>query len=193
MSENEKHDAGRGPNVAPLARGPVYALGARKPVLGRDVFVAPTASVIGDVVLGDEASVWFGAVLRGDSFPITVGDRTNIQDNAVVHVTGGVAKAAIGSDVTVGHQAVVHGCTIGSFCLIGIGAIVLDLAIVEDECLIAAGTLVPPRMRIPARSLVMGRPGKVIKTLGDADLAQIRSASEHYVANAKDFLAQLVG
>lgn len=165
----------------------VFALGDKTPILGRDVFVAPNASVIGDVVLGDEASVWFGVVLRGDMFPIRVGARTNIQDNTVLHVTGGRAATTVGDDVTIGHSAIVHGCTVGNGCLIGMGSIVLDNAIIEDECFIAAGALVPPGMRVPARSMVMGRPGKVVRTLGERDLLEMAAAAQIYVANARAF------
>jgi carbonic anhydrase/acetyltransferase-like protein (isoleucine patch superfamily) len=170
---------------------PVYALNGVTPVLGSGVFVAPNASVIGDVVLGEGASVWFGAVLRGDAFPIRVGARTNIQDNAVVHVTGGSASTTLGDDITVGHAAIVHGCTIGNRCLVGMGSILLDGAVIEDECLVAAGALVPPGMRIPTRSLVMGRPAKIVRILGDSDLAHIRDAAAVYVTYARDCLASL--
>jgi carbonic anhydrase/acetyltransferase-like protein (isoleucine patch superfamily) len=169
---------------------PVYPHKGTHPKLGRDVYLAPTATVIGDVVLGDEAGVWFGAVLRGDVYPIRIGARTNIQDNAVVHVTGGKASTSIGDDVTVGHLALVHGCTIGNRCLIGMGSVVLDNAVIEDDCFIAAGALVPPRAHIPARSMVMGRPGKVVRTLRPADLEQIREAAELYVQYARDFRAE---
>jgi carbonic anhydrase/acetyltransferase-like protein (isoleucine patch superfamily) len=180
------------PSISPATTGgPIFTFKGMRPSLGRDVFVAPTASLIGDVVLGDESSVWFGAVLRGDGFPIRIGARTNIQDNAVVHITGGKAETHVGDEVTVGHLALIHGCRVGHRSLVGMGSIILDNAIVEDECLIAAGTLVPPRMVIPSRSLVMGRPGKVVKTLADADLAQIRESAAHYVQYAKDFLTHL--
>jgi gamma-carbonic anhydrase len=166
---------------------PIYSHKGTIPVLGKDTFVAPNATIIGDVVLGDEASVWFGVVIRGDVFPIRIGARTNIQDNAVVHVTGGKAKTTIGDDVTVGHLALIHGCTIGSRCLVGMGSIVLDNAIVEDECFIAAGALIPPNMRVPSRSLAIGRPAKVIRKLEEADLAEIRNAGALYVQYARDF------
>src|SRR5580698_1258338 len=122
----------------------LYALGDIVPTLGRDVFLADNAIVIGDVHLGDEASVWFGAVLRGDYFPIRVGARTNIQDNAVLHITAGQAATTIGDDVTIGHAAIVHGCTIGNRCLVGMGSTVLDGAVVGDDSFVAAGSLVTP-------------------------------------------------
>ena len=165
----------------------VFALKGVSPKLGTGVFVSPSASVIGDVVLGDESSVWFGTVLRGDVFPIRIGTRTNVQDNAVVHVTGGKASTTIGDDVTVGHLALIHGCAIGNRCLIGMGSILLDGAVIEDECLVAAGSLVPPGMRIPARSLVMGRPAKVVRRLESNDLEHIREAAALYVGYARDF------
>jgi carbonic anhydrase/acetyltransferase-like protein (isoleucine patch superfamily) len=170
----------------------VFALKGVAPTLGKDTFVAPTASVIGDVVLGDGSSLWFGTVVRGDVFPIRIGARTNVQDNAVVHVTGGKAATTIGDDVTIGHLALIHGCTIGNRCLIGMGSILLDGALIEDDCLVAAGSLVPPRMRIPTRSLVMGRPAKVVRTLDEADLEHIREAGALYVGYARDFASGLV-
>ena len=164
----------------------LYRLHAARPVLGTDAWVAPNASVIGDVVLGDASSVWFGAVLRGDVFPIRIGARTNIQDNAVVHVTGDKAATHVGDDVTVGHLAILHGCTIGNRCLVGMGSIVLDGAVVEDECFIGAGALVPPGLVVKSRSLMLGRPAKRVRTLEDADLAEIREAAALYVQYARD-------
>jgi len=169
----------------------IHVLGDKRPTLGKGVFVAPNATVIGDVVLGDGASLWFGTVVRGDVFPIRIGARTNVQDNAVVHVTGGKSMTTIGEEVTVGHLALLHGCTVGSRCLVGMGSIVLDDAVIEDECLVGAGSLVPPRMRIPSRSLVLGRPAKVVRRLSDADLEHIRESSALYVGYARDYLAQL--
>src|SRR5262245_8788896 len=166
---------------------PIYAHKRIAPTLGKDVYLAPNATVIGDVVIGDESSVWFGVVIRGDVFPIRIGARTNVQDNAVVHVTNGKAATSIGDDVTVGHLALVHGCAIGNRCLIGMGSIVLDDAIIEDECFIAAGALVPPGMRVAARSLMVGRPARKVRTLEDADLAEIANAGALYVQYARDF------
>jgi carbonic anhydrase/acetyltransferase-like protein (isoleucine patch superfamily) len=167
---------------------PVLAFKGAVPRLAAGVFVAPNATVLGDVEIGEGSSVWYGTVLRGDVFPIRIGARTNLQDNTVVHVTGGKASTTVGDDVTVGHLALVHGCAVGSRCLVGMGSIVLDGAIVEDECFVAAGSLVPPGLRVPSRSMVMGRPGKVVRALRDADLAQIHEAAALYVGYARDHL-----
>lgn len=169
----------------------VHALGDLVPVLGRGAWVAPTATVIGDVVLGDDASVWFGVVARGDVYPIRIGARTNVQDNTVVHVTADRSAATIGDDVTIGHSAIIHGCSVGDRCLVGMGSILLDDAVIEEECFVAAGSLVPPRMRVPARSFVVGRPARVIRRVRDGELEQIREAAAHYVQIARRFAAQL--
>jgi carbonic anhydrase/acetyltransferase-like protein (isoleucine patch superfamily) len=167
----------------------VYELHGIRPRLGSGVFVADTAAVIGDVWLGDGASVWFGAVLRGDCYPIRIGARTNVQDNAVVHVTGGEAATTVGDDVTIGHSAVVHGCTVGDRCLVGIASVVLDGAVIGEDSLVAAGSLVTPGTVVPPRSVVMGRPARVVRPAGDADLARIRQGAANYVAYARDFAA----
>jgi carbonic anhydrase/acetyltransferase-like protein (isoleucine patch superfamily) len=159
------------------------------PLLGRDVFVAPNATLIGDVELGDEASVWFGAVIRADIGPIRVGPRTNIQDLSCLHLTGEVSTTTIGADVTVGHNAILHGCSVGDGCLVGMGSIILDNAEIGAESLIAAGALVTPRTIIPPRSLVRGSPGKVVRQVTDEEVETIRAGSAHYVANARRFLA----
>ncbi len=165
----------------------IYELSGVRPTLGRDVYVADTGVVIGDVHLGDEASVWFGAVLRGDYCFIRVGARTNVQDNAVVHISSGLSATVVGDDVTVGHSAIVHGCTIGHRCLIGMGSTVLDGAVVGDDSLVAAGALVTPGTVIPPRSFVMGRPAKVVRSVEETDLAMIRGAAAAYVGYARDF------
>jgi carbonic anhydrase/acetyltransferase-like protein (isoleucine patch superfamily) len=167
---------------------PIYELSGVRPTLGRDVFVADNATVIGDVHLGDESSVWFGTVLRGDYFPIRVGARTNIQDNSVVHITSGTAKTTIGDDVTIGHAAIIHGCTIGNRCLIGMGSILLDNAVVGDGSFIAAGSLVTPGTVIPPDSFALGRPAKVLRRVRDEDRLTIEASSKLYVAYARDFL-----
>jgi carbonic anhydrase/acetyltransferase-like protein (isoleucine patch superfamily) len=167
---------------------PIYELHGVRPTLGNDVFVADTAVVVGDVWLGDGASVWFGAVVRGDCFPIRIGARTNVQDNAVVHVTGGEARTVIGDDVTIGHGAIVHGCTIGDRCLVGMGSIVLDGAVIGSDSLVASGALVIPGTVIPARSVVMGRPARVTRSVTDDDLPRIHKGAGNYLAYARDFM-----
>ena len=164
---------------------PVFSYRGRLPTIAGTAFLAPTATVIGDVLIGDLSSIWFGAVVRGDVFPIRIGARTNIQDNAVVHVTGDRAATTIGDDVTVGHLAIVHGCTIGDRCLVGMGSIVLDGAVVEEECMVGAGSVIPPRMRIPSRSLVVGNPARILRKLDDADLDRIRAAAAAYLEVAE--------
>lgn len=170
---------------------PLYSHKGVKPQLGRNVWIAPNATIIGDVVIGEGSSVWFGAVIRGDVFPIRIGARTNIQDNAVVHVTNGRAATSIGDDVTVGHSAIIHGCTVGSRCLVGMGSIVLDNAVIEDECFIAAGSLVPPGARVVSRSMAIGRPVKRVRALEEADLHEITAASALYVQYARDFASDV--
>jgi len=170
----------------------IYEHKGVRPTLGRDVFVAPNATVIGDVHLGDESSVWFGTVIRGDVFPIRFGARTNVQDGSVVHVTGGKASTTVGDDVTIGHMVLLHGCTVGDRCLVGMGSIVLDGAEIGEECLIAAGTLLAPRTRIPPRSMVMGRPGKAIRALSEGDLEMVREAGKLYVEYARTFRSDAV-
>lgn len=169
----------------------IYQLDGVRPTIADDVFVAPNASVIGDVVIGASSSVWFGVVMRGDVFPIRIGSRTNIQDNSVVHVTGGKTMTTIGDDVTVGHSVIVHGCTVGHRCLIGMGSIVLDGAVIDDEAFIAAGALVPPGMHVPSRSMVMGRPGKVVRSVRPDELEAMTFAARDYVRNARAFISAL--
>lgn len=171
---------------------PLYSHKGIKPQLAADVWVAPNATIIGDVIIGEGSSVWFGAVIRGDVFPIRIGARTNVQDNAVVHVTNGRAATTIGDDVTIGHSAIIHGCTIGSRCLVGMGSIVLDNAVVEDECFIAAGSLVQPGGRVVTRSMAIGRPVKRVRALEDRDLLEIAGASALYVQYAREFATDVV-
>jgi gamma-carbonic anhydrase len=166
---------------------PLYELRGVRPVVGRGAFVADGASVIGDVHLGDEAGIWFGAVIRGDYFPIRIGARSNVQDNSVVHITAGQAATTIGEDVTIGHSAVIHGCTVGNRCLVGMGSIVLDGAVVGDECFIAAGSLVTPGTVIPPRSFVLGRPARAVRPVKEEELTWIRDAASLYVGYARDF------
>ena len=139
-------------------------------------YIAPNATVVGNVTLGENVSVWYGAVLRGDEGAITVGRGTNIQDNCVIH-----ENTAIGENCTVGHGAIVHGCTVGNSCLIGMGAIVLNGAVLGDHCLVGAGSLVTGKMNAPAGSLIMGSPAKVVRELTPQQIAELEESAEHYV------------
>lgn len=149
------------------------------------VFIADGAQVIGNVEIGEESSVWYNTVLRGDVNSIRIGARTNIQDLSVVHVEKGTHPTRIGDDVTVGHHVVIHGCTIGNRVLVGIGAIVLNGVVIEDDAFIAAGTLLIPGTLVPSGSMVMGSPGKVKRTLTDAERAGLLTSAAGYVLNAK--------
>ena len=161
------------------------------PTLGEDAYVAPGARVIGDVVLGDGASVWFNSVVRGDVMPIRIGARTNIQDLSVLHVSSETFATTIGDDVTVGHRAIIHGCTIEDRCLIGMGAIILNGARVGRRCLIGAGALITEGKEIPDDSLVLGAPAKVVRTLDEAAFAMLEKSSTGYVRNYRRFLTDL--
>ena len=168
----------------------IAAYAGHSPRLDPSAFVVESATIIGDVVIGPESSIWFGAVVRGDIHPIRIGARSNVQDNATLHVVGGKFGTTLGDGVTVGHNAVVHGCTIEDGVLVGMGAIVLDDAVVGAESLIAAGALVPPGTRVPPRSLVLGSPGKVVRPVSDAELERIRSSASNYVGYAKRYRAE---
>jgi carbonic anhydrase/acetyltransferase-like protein (isoleucine patch superfamily) len=153
-------------------------------------WVAANATVIGNVEIGADASVWFNTVIRGDNERITIGARSNVQDGCVLHTDPGF-PLTIGPDSTVGHMVMLHGCTIGSRSLIGIGAIILNGAVIGDDCLIGAGALIPEGKVIPPRSVVMGAPGKIMRDLTDQDAARIASGVASYVKNWKRFAAGL--
>ena len=146
----------------------------------KKAFIAPNATVVGDVELGTDASIWYGAVLRGDSGKITVGDRTNIQDNCVLH-----EQVTLGSGCSIGHGAILHGCTVGDNCVIGMGAIILDGAVIGEGCLVGAGALVTGKMNAPAGSLILGNPAQVVKPLSAEQRAYILKDAENYVSLAK--------
>ena len=165
----------------------ILRLDSRIPRIGQEVFLAPDAWVIGDVELGDQVSIFFGAVLRGDLLPIRVGRGTNIQEHAMVHTTHGRKPAVIGEYCTVGHRAIVHGCTVGNRCLVGMGAIILDETEIGDECVIAAGCLIPEGKTIPPRSMVMGVPGKVVRELTVAEVTMLPVSAERYIETGKLF------
>jgi len=155
----------------------------KPPTLGRDVYIASTAVVVGDVTLGDQASVWYHATLRGDINRIVVGHHSNIQDNAVLHLADEFG-CVIGNWVTVGHSAIVHACTIGDECLIGMGATLLDGVVVGNQCLVAAGALITPGTLIPDGSLVIGSPGKVVRTLKSEEREKLKYWADKYAHNA---------
>lgn len=171
---------------------PIHTLGGVSPQLPPEgqYWVAPDARVIGKVTLGEDAGIWFGAVLRGDNERITVGARSNIQEHAVLHTDMGF-PLDIGEGCTIGHRAILHGCTIGENSLVGMGAIILNGARIGRDCLIAAGALVPEGREIPDGSLVVGVPGRAIRTLDEASIARLRQSAENYVANWKRFAAGL--
>ena len=159
----------------------------RKPQLGKDVFIAPTATLIGNVELGDECSVWFGAVLRGDSDTITIGNRTNIQDNAVLHVDPN-EPVSIGNDCIIGHLALVHGATIGNNVLVGMHSVVMNSAKVGNFCIIGANATVPAGMEIPDYSMVVGTPAKVVKQLSPEHIKAVEKNAAVYVELAKEYI-----
>lgn len=170
----------------------IYALGDSKPQLPPqgEYWVAPSASVIGNVILHSNASVWFGGVLRGDNDPITVGPDSNIQDGSVLHTDMG-SPLTLGRGVTVGHKAMLHGCEVGDYSLIGIGAVVLNGVKIGRNCIIGANALITEGKIIPDNSLVVGQPGKVVRERDPAHIAVLQMSAEHYVQNWKRFAAEL--
>jgi carbonic anhydrase/acetyltransferase-like protein (isoleucine patch superfamily) len=167
---------------------PIHPYQGRLPKLGARVFLAPGAHVVGDVELGDDVSFWFHTVARGDVNSIRVGAGTNVQDGAVLHVNHGTHPLVIGARVVVGHQAVVHGCTIEDGALIGIGARVLDGAVVEAGAQVGAGAVVPPRMRVPAGHLALGVPAKVVRPLTEEERLRIGDNADRYMALKDEYL-----
>ena len=167
----------------------MYSLG-KVPSLGHDCFVADNATLVGDVVLGSRCSIWFNAVLRGDIEGIELGDETNIQDGSVLHTDEGF-PLQIGNRVTVGHKAMLHGCRIGDGSLVGINAVVLNGVQIGKHCLIGANALVTEGKIIPDRSLVLGSPGRVIRTLTDEEVIALRDAASHYVSTGERYLREL--
>ncbi|MFZ2619318.1 MAG: gamma carbonic anhydrase family protein [Alphaproteobacteria bacterium] len=160
------------------------------PTMGAGVFVAAGASVIGDVTLGVNVNIWFNAVLRGDVHFITVGDNTNIQDGAVCHVTTGKHPLVIGAGVTVGHSAILHGCTVEDTALIGMGAVVLDGAVVQRGAMVAAGAVVTPRTVVPAGELWAGNPAKKLRDVKPDEAAYLLWSAPHYTQLAATYLAE---
>lgn len=169
---------------------PLYALDDVAPQLASDAWVAPSADLIGDVRLGARASVWFGAVIRADNTPIILGEESNIQDGAVCHSDPG-APLTIGRGVTIGHQAILHGCTIGAGALIGMGARVLNHALVGERCLVGAGALVTEGKTFEPAMLIVGSPARAVRPLTDAELAMLAGSAAHYAQKAAVYAAGL--
>ena len=159
----------------------------RLPIVHPTAYVDESAQVIGDVEIGEDSSLWMNVVMRGDVHQIRLGRRSNVQDGTVVHVMRETHPTRIGDEVTIGHGAIVHGCTIADRVLVGMGAIVLNGAAIGEDSIVAAGTLVPEGMQIPARSLVMGTPGKVRRPLTDAEIASIREYADNYVRYKREY------
>jgi carbonic anhydrase/acetyltransferase-like protein (isoleucine patch superfamily) len=170
---------------------PLYAIDGVRPTLGEEVWIAPSAELIGDARLGDRTSVWFGAVIRADNTPILVGARTNIQEGAMLHSDPG-SPLTVGEGCTVGHHAILHGCTIGADVLVGMGATILNGAVIGDGCLIGAGALVTEGKTFPPDTLIVGSPARAVRTLGPEARAGLRLSAEHYVQRAARFAAGLV-
>lgn len=167
-----------------------YSLGDRRIETRGDFFIADSADVIGSVILENNASVWFNAVVRGDCDIITIGENSNIQDGSVLHADVGV-PLTIGANVTVGHKVMLHGCTIGDYSLIGINSVILNGAKIGKYCIIGANTLIPEGKEIPDFSLVTGSPGKVVREIGDPQKMMLQMSALHYVENFKRFRREL--
>ena len=169
---------------------PQYRLGDKAPTVDATAFVAPDATLVGDVQLGPQASVWFQAVARGDNEPIRIGARSNVQESAVLHADPGY-PLTIGERVTVGHQAMLHGCSIGEGSLIGIQAVILNGARIGKHCLVGAGAIVTERKEFPDRSLILGAPAKVVRQLSDEDVKNLEASAASYAERAGVFATQL--
>lgn len=170
-----------------MANTTLMAWQNHEPKLGKDVFLASGSAVIGQVELGDEVSVWFNTVIRGDVNTIKIGARTNIQDNTTVHVTSKTGPTKIGCDVTIGHNAVIHACTIEDECLIGMGSTILDGAVIRSRCFVAAGSVVTPGKEMPSGMMVMGSPAKAVRPLTEAELAFLKQSARDYVETARSY------
>jgi len=165
---------------------PIYELDGKVPVIGSGVWIAPDAHVIGEVVLGDNVGVWFGTVIRGDTSLIAVGNGSNVQDGTMLHSDYGV-QLTIGEDCTIGHHAILHGCTVGNRVLVGMGATLLNQAVIGDECVIGANALVTEGKAFEAGSLIVGSPARAVKTLDPDKRAFLKASADHYIANAHRF------
>ncbi|WP_159347210.1 gamma carbonic anhydrase family protein [Roseomonas harenae] len=171
--------------------GPLYPFKGQWPKLHESAFVAPSASVIGDVTLEEDASVWYGCVLRGDTNFIRIGARTNVQDGTIVHVNAGTMPAVIGADVTIGHACIIHACTLKDRAFVGMGATVLDKAVIEEGGMLGAGGLLAPGKRIGPNELWLGSPARLVRVMSAEERADWDKTAAHYVALAKEHRASL--
>lgn len=169
---------------------PIYSLGNLTPQIDPEAWVAPNATIIGQVFLARNVTIWWNCTLRGDTDRLVVGENSNIQDNSVLHTDPGLVLN-IGRDVTIGHRVILHGCTIGDGSLIGMGATLLNRSVIGKHCLIGANTLIPEGKIIPDRSLVMGSPGKVVRELTDDEVTRLAGSAERYVANGQRYRNEL--
>ncbi len=173
----------------------IYPFKKWQPIMGENTWIAPSADVIGNVSMGKDVSIWFGCVVRGDVHRIVIGDRSNIQDLSMVHVTHYKKEdmsdghpTIIGNDVTVGHRVMLHGCTIEDACLIGMSATILDGAVIGKESIVGAGALVTKNKVFPPRSLIMGSPAKLVRSLNDAEVEELYRSATRYVAFKNEYL-----
>ncbi|BBN87512.1 gamma carbonic anhydrase family protein [Azospira sp. I09] len=170
---------------------PIYKIDQKTPQIAASAWVAPNATVIGDARLGDNVSIWWNAVLRGDNDPIHIGANSNIQDGSVLHTDEGVPMH-IGANVTVGHMVMLHGCTLGDNSLIGIGSVILNRAVIGKHSIVGANTLIPEGKVFPDGVLIVGSPGKVVRELSEEEKARLQKSADHYVDNARRYASRLV-
>ncbi len=169
---------------------PVFKLADKEPRIAESAWIAPNATVIGDVRLGENSSIWWNATLRGDNDPIEIGANSNIQDGSVLHTDEGV-PLRIGANVTVGHLVMLHGCSVGDGSLIGIGSVILNRAVIGKGCIVGANTLIPEGKVFPDHVLIVGSPGKVVRELSADEVARLQASAAHYVANAERYRQML--
>ncbi|WP_447758749.1 gamma carbonic anhydrase family protein [Sphingopyxis fribergensis] len=170
---------------------PRYAIGEKRPVVPANTWVAPSADLIGEVVLGHDVGIWFGAVIRADNTPIVIGDRSNIQEGAMLHSDPEV-PLRIGTGCTIGHHAILHGCTLGDNVLVGMGATILNDAVIGDNCLVGAGALVTEGKNFPPGSLIVGVPAKAVRELSPEAISDLEQSAADYVAKQREFSRTLV-
>lgn len=165
----------------------IYPFKNKWPEIHETAFIAPSADVIGDVVIGQDSSIWFQVVVRGDVHSIRIGSRTNVQDHSMLHVTRKKSPLVIGDEVTVGHRVLLHGCTVGNRVLVGMGAIIMDDAVIGDDCIVAAGALVTKGFRAPDKSLIIGSPAKVSRSLTEEEMSFLKQSAANYVGDKKEY------